>query len=255
MDFQQHTILPNVKRNTKTFIYNVSITFLEKPIKMKQNANNSSVRKCKLSKKRLSSVSKLPKQQNMEIRRIKLKERAALPPGIRQHAEAGIAQRLFSCALYQAAREIFCYASYGSEADTSRIIAESLRLGKRTAVPKVTGERRMEFYYISSMEELSHGYRGIPEPEGRAGTEAVPAKDALIILPGAAFDRMGNRLGYGGGFYDTYLASHPQAGRAAIAFSVQIAERIPSGPYDIRPDIIFTEKEMIQCIQDSREIP
>lgn len=51
MDFQQHTILPNVKRNTKTFIYNVSITFLEKPIKMKQNANNSSVRKCKLSKK------------------------------------------------------------------------------------------------------------------------------------------------------------------------------------------------------------
>ena len=126
-----------------------------------------------------------------EIRRIKLKERAALPPGIRQHAEAGIAQRLFSCALYQAAREIFCYASYGSEADTSRIIAESLRLGKRTAVPKVTGERRMEFYYISSMEELSPGYRGIPEPEGRAGTEAVPAKDALIILPGAAFDRMG----------------------------------------------------------------
>ena len=126
-----------------------------------------------------------------EIRRIKLKERAALPPGIRQHAEAGIAQRLFSCALYQAAREIFCYASYGSEADTSRIIAESLRLGKRTAVPKVTGERRMEFYYISSMEELSPGYRGIPEPEGRAGTEAVPAKDALIILPGAAFDRKG----------------------------------------------------------------
>ena len=112
-----------------------------------------------------------------EIRRIKLKERAALPPGIRQHAEAGIAQRLFSCALYQAAREIFCYASYGSEADTSRIIAESLRLGKRTAVPKVTGERRMEFYYISSMEELSPGYRGIPEPEGRAGTEAVPARD------------------------------------------------------------------------------
>ena len=52
-DFQQHTILPNIKRNTKTFIYNVSITFLEKPIKMKQNANNSSVRKCKLSKKKI----------------------------------------------------------------------------------------------------------------------------------------------------------------------------------------------------------
>ena len=188
-----------------------------------------------------------------EIRRKKLKERAALPPGIRQHAEAGIAQRLFSCALYQEAEEVFCYASYGSETDTSRIIEESLRLGKRTAVPKVTGERRMEFYYISSMEELSPGYRGIPEPEGRAGTEAVPAKDALIILPGAAFDRKGNRLGYGGGFYDTYLAAHPQAGRAAIAFALQIAEDIPSAPHDIRPDIIVTEKEMIQCIQDSRE--
>ena len=146
-----------------------------------------------------------------EIRRKKLKERAALPPGIRKHAEAGIAQRLFSCALYQEAEEIFCYASYGSEADTSRIIAESLRLGKRTAVPKVIGERRMEFYYISGMDELSPGYRGIPEPAGTAGTEALPGRDTLIILPGAVFDRTGNRLGYGGGFYDTYLAAHPQA--------------------------------------------
>ena len=188
-----------------------------------------------------------------EIRRKKLKERAALPPGIRQHAEAGIAQRLFSCALYQEAEEVFCYASYGSETDTSRIIEESLRLGKGTAVPKVSGERRMEFYYISSMDELVPGYRGIPEPEGREGTEALPGRDALIILPGAAFDRKGNRLGYGGGFYDTYLAAHPQAGRAAIAFALQIAEDIPSAPHDIRPDIIVTEKEMIQCIQGSRE--
>ena len=84
-------------------------------------------------------------------------------------------------------------------------------------------------------------------------TEALPGRDALIILPGAAFDRKGNRLGYGGGFYDTYLAAHPQAGRAAIAFALQIAEDIPSAPHDIRPDIIVTEKEMIQCIQDSRE--
>ena len=72
----------------------------------------------------------------------------------------------------------------------------------------------------------------------------------LAFLP---FDRTGNRLGYGGGFYDTYLAAHPQAGRAAIAFAMQIAEDIPSAPHDIRPDIIVTEKEMIQCIQDSRE--
>lgn len=188
-----------------------------------------------------------------EIRRKKLKERAALSPGERKHAEAGIAQLLFSCALYREAGEIFCYASYGSEADTSRIIEESLRLGKRVAVPKVTGERRMAFYYIGSMEELKPGYRGIPEPEGREGTEALPAEDTLILLPGAAFDRTGNRLGYGGGFYDTYLAEHPRAGRAAIAFSVQIAGKIPAGPYDIRTDLILTEKEMIQCIQDSRE--
>ena len=178
-----------------------------------------------------------------------------MPPGIRQHAEAGIAQRLFSCALYQEAEEVFCYASYGSETDTSRIIEESLRLGKRTAVPKVTGERRMEFYYISSMDELVPGYRGIPEPEGREGTEALPGRDALIILPGAAFDRKGNRLGYGGGFYDTYLAAHPQAGRAAIAFALQIAEDIPSAPHDIRRPPVSRREQAAPASDPRKNVP
>ena len=63
-----------------------------------------------------------------------------------------------------------------------------------------------------------------------------------MILPGAAFDRNRNRIGYGGGFYDRYLANHPGLETAAVCFEEQIVEQIPAGPYDIRPRIIVTDQ-------------
>ncbi len=193
-------------------------------------------------------------EQRKVIRKQKLALRAALSPEERQSAGQVMAGLLFSCPLWKEAEEIFSYVSFREEADTLQILRGALAQGKKAAVPKVEGKRRMSFYYIDSMEELNPGFMGIPEPSGAKERKAVPGEQTLFIMPGAAFDTTGARLGYGGGFYDTYLAEYPSVPRVALAYSVQLADRIPSESHDIRVGLIITEKGMIRCSQDFREI-
>lgn len=193
-------------------------------------------------------------EQRKAIRKQKLALRAALSPEERQSAGQVMAGLLFSCPVWKKAKEIFIYVSFREEADTLLILQTALAQGKKAAVPKVEGKRRMSFYYIDSTEELTPGYMGIPEPTGEKERKAIPGEYSLFIMPGAAFDATGARLGYGGGFYDTYLAEYPSVPRAALAYSVQIAEKIPSEAHDILVGLIITEKGMIRCSQDFREI-
>ncbi|HJB94805.1 MAG TPA: 5-formyltetrahydrofolate cyclo-ligase [Candidatus Mediterraneibacter intestinigallinarum] len=189
-----------------------------------------------------------------EIREKYRKIRAQIPSETRKHADNQIAERLFNRPEYRDARIIYCYMSFKDEADTASIIDESLRLGKQVALPRVSGKRKMEFFFISGQKDLVTGFMGIKEPAGYCLEASAPSEDALVLLPGLAFDRSGARLGYGGGFYDTYLAKHAGCKKAALAYSAQIAPEIPTEPVDVKTDMIITEKELIICSQDFREI-
>lgn len=194
------------------------------------------------------------KQTKKEIREQYRRIREALPPEMRKSADEMIAKRLFDCAFYQNARFIYCYASLNDEAGTNMIIEEALRNGKRVALPRVRGKRRMEFCFIKSPADLKPGFMGIKEPGPWCPKAPAPFKDSLVLMPGIAFDRNGTRAGYGGGYYDTYLEGHAECIKAALAYSVQIAPEIPAAPADIKVDMIVTEKELIICSQDFREI-
>lgn len=194
------------------------------------------------------------KQTKKEIREQYRRIREALPPEMRKSADEMIAKRLFDCAFYQNARFIYCYASLKDEAGTNMIIEEALRNGKRVALPRVRGKRRMEFCFIKSPADLKPGFMGIKEPGPWCPKAPAPFKDSLVLMPGIAFDRNGTRAGYGGGYYDTYLEGHAECIKAALAYSVQIAPEIPAAPADIKVDMIVTEKELIICSQDFREI-
>ena len=189
-----------------------------------------------------------------EIREKYRKIRAQIPSETRKHADSQIAERLFNRPEYRDARIIYCYMSFKDEADTASIIDESLRLGKQVALLRVSGKRKMEFFFISGQKDLVTGFMGIKEPAGYCLEASAPSEDALVLLPGLAFDRSGARLGYGGGFYDTYLAKHAGCKKAALAYSAQIAPEIPTEPVDVKTDMIITEKELIICSQDFREI-
>ena len=185
-----------------------------------------------------------------EIRKRVLKLRASVGAKERSAAEQKIRERLFEASFYREAESLYCYVSFRDEADTSGIIENSLRMGKKVAVPRVAGKREMEFYFISGMNDLHPGAWDIPEPGEECAMAPRPDEHTLVLLPGVAFDRTGNRIGYGGGYYDAYLAGNTKCRKAATAFSLQCMEKIPSEEHDVRTEFIITEKELIRCLQD-----
>lgn len=153
-----------------------------------------------------------------------------------------ITEHLTTLPEFQAASQILVYADYNHEVMTGFLIEEAWKVGKEVAVPKVDG-KNMIFYKLTDFAQLEPGYFGIPEP---VCGEIVEWENALMIMPGVAFDKANHRVGYGGGFYDRYLEKHPKVKRIAIAFEFQILSEVPTEPTDISPEIIVTEK---QCIR------
>lgn len=192
--------------------------------------------------------------QKKEIREKYRCIRKEISPEVRKAADMQIAGRLFGEPVFQNAAFIYCYASFEDEADTHRIIEESLRQGKRVALPRVRGRRRMEFCFIKSPADLRPGFLGIKEPGPWCPKAPAPHSETLVLVPGIAFDRNGGRIGYGGGYYDIYLSGHTRCVKAALSYSAQIAAEIPCEPEDVNMDMIITEKELILCQQDCREI-
>lgn len=174
-----------------------------------------------------------------EIRSKILKMRNALTEEERKRAAFLLTERILGHQWYYLSDTILCYADYGSEISTKEILCEALSAGKKVYLPKVEGES-MTFYRIGALSELVKGYKGIPEPEG--DTECFPggemrADKTLLLMPGVAFDRYRNRIGYGKGFYDRFLAEFPELCLRSIAvgYQCQLLEELQSEETDIRP--------------------
>jgi 5-formyltetrahydrofolate cyclo-ligase len=142
---------------------------------------------------------------------------------------------------YRNAERIMAYADYNHEVITRYIIEQAWKDGKEVAVPKVFG-KDMVFYRLTDFSQLESGYFGIPEP--KEDGETVSWEEAMMVMPGVAFDINCNRVGYGGGFYDRFLEKHPYITRVAVAFEFQMMSEVPVEPTDISPEIIVTEKEI-----------
>lgn len=143
--------------------------------------------------------------------------------------------------IFLKSENILTYVSYNQEVKTLPFIKHCLLLGKNVFVPKVYG-MEMHFHKILDLSELKPGKYGILEPDN--GHICVP-DTGLMVMPGLAFDKEHNRVGYGGGFYDRYLAAHPDFFKAAAAFSFQITDGIETDDYDLKPDIIITEQGIL----------
>lgn len=141
---------------------------------------------------------------------------------------------------FQKAKRILAYADYNHEARTCYLIEKAWREGKEVALPKCMG-KDLIFRKFSDFSQLKKGILGIPEPENG---EEVHWEDALMLMPGVAFDEANHRIGYGGGYYDRYLAAHPKLLRIAIAFEFQRVKEVPVQPTDIQPHMLVTEKRV-----------
>lgn len=173
------------------------------------------------------------------IRREMLSRRDALTAEQRRRAACLITERLLGHQWFYLAQSLLCYVSYGSELSTWELIQEALRLGKQVYVPRVEDRLHMDFHQINSMHELQPGFHGIMEPPQTACIyTGEQTKRTLMLMPGVAFDSYGGRLGYGGGYYDRYLAGHPelQTYTIGIGHCCQLAEEpLPMENTDCKP--------------------
>ena len=137
---------------------------------------------------------------------------------------------------YKAAKTIYGYLPYNQEVRTVPMLEQALRDGKRVAVPKVYGDE-MKFLYLDDLTKVSKGYAGIPEPI--ADEPVADDKTALVLMPGLAFDPAGHRIGYGGGFYDKFLAAEPNHPTLALCYEFQMLPELHTEEHDIPVDTVL----------------
>ncbi len=149
------------------------------------------------------------------------------------------------------ATSVMCFVSFGSEVDTAPLVRWCLEQGKRVALPRIVGRRHMEAFWVTDpAADLESGSYGIREP--RSGLpQASPEAIDLIVVPGSAFDRSGDRMGYGGGFYDTFLPRlRPGTPRVAVAFDLQLVDDVPEEGHDLSVDVLVTERGVLRCVRE-----
>ena len=168
-------------------------------------------------------------------REIRDQKRAMTEADILRRSEA-LGKRFRQLDLYQNAQTIYGYLPYNQEVRTVPMLEQALRDGKKVAVPKVYGDT-MRFIYLTDLTAVAKGYAGIPEP--MADEPVARDETALVLMPGLAFDPQGHRMGYGGGFYDKFLAQEPNHPTVALCYDFQMLPHLETESHDIPVDRVL----------------
>lgn len=201
----------------------------------------------KLERKEIESREKAAKKA---IRKQMKEYRDALAPKEREEAGERIAGEFLRLPEVQRCQTVFAYLSCGAEVPTHALVSRLFEMGRRVAVPKVTGMGRMDFYEIHSLAECVPGTYGILEPE--TGTPLYPEPETpgrpgdVMILPGLAFTADGGRLGYGGGYYDRYLEKYPDIFLVAFAYGFSLLPELAAEWHDKKADVLLTPGQVIR---------
>lgn len=190
-----------------------------------------------------------------EIRKELLHKRDELSKENWNAFSKAIEKTILKSKLFKECDKLFVYSDFHSEVGTVSLIEEALILGKQVYVPKVIDnlyESRMDFFRIDSSYELVRGYMGIMEP--LASTDRVfnydnnKDQNLLMLVPGIAFDHNGNRLGYGKGYYDTYLKDKENILTIGLSFSLQVMDSLPVNSHDKQLAYVVTENTTLEEI-------
>lgn len=184
--------------------------------------------------------------------RKELKERRDNIPEADRAAESEtIIKTLMSTEMYQNARFILTYVSFGSEVDTKQLITQAIKDQKNVYVPRIMESlqgRRMEFFKCENLADLGRNYMGILEPELNYA-QVFPydihmsldrAEECLVIVPGLGFDQHLGRIGYGGGYYDRFLTKCRKRFAIGIAYKEQMLDEVPMSENDSPVDLVLT---------------
>lgn len=184
-----------------------------------------------------------------ELRRQILAARDRLSAAEIEEKSAAITERLFQLEVFRDCRAVMFYASFRSEVQTREAMARCLNRGISLVLPlSLPASRELQPRVVNDLAlDLRSGYCGIAEPDPDLTRVLAPAAIEAVIVPGSVFDSRGGRLGYGGGFYDRFLAREaPQALRIGLAFALQLVPgELPLAEHDQRLDYLVTEEQAL----------
>ncbi|MEA4901818.1 5-formyltetrahydrofolate cyclo-ligase [Desulfitobacterium sp.] len=181
------------------------------------------------------------------VRETALNLRASLTREEREVKSQKILSIVKGLSKFKAAKTIMSFLNFRDEVDTTLLAVSILESGKRLILPRCASHGILIPAEIHDLnEDIEPGKWGIREPKGEKLNPVNPEEIEMIIIPGAAFDRQGNRLGYGGGYYDRFLNRlRPETPKIALAFSCQILPEIPLEPFDFKMDALVTEEGIL----------
>lgn len=168
--------------------------------------------------------------------------RKSIPREEKAELDRKICENFFASDIYKNAETILTFISFGDEPDTREILKRAWQDKKITAVPRCMPESRMAFYIINDMNDCTEGAYGIPEPSGKCSEADLAEGNIICLVPGLAFDRKGGRLGYGGGYYDRFLSSHPNIKTFGYCMEMFVTEEVPMEDTDVKLRGLITDK-------------
>ncbi|MCR5301714.1 MAG: 5-formyltetrahydrofolate cyclo-ligase [Lachnospiraceae bacterium] len=178
------------------------------------------------------------------VRKEMLAKRRALDESDRAKRSAKICESFLNSGEYAKASSILLYKAYNNEVDTDMIFKKAVADGKTVAYPisRITdGEPELTFYVITDHDQLTKGYKGIPEPDPQKAGGVVCGSADVCITPMVAFSKSCQRIGYGKAFYDRYIRLNTPKSVIGVAYDIQMADGWASEESDRAVDMVITD--------------
>lgn len=184
------------------------------------------------------------RKRALELRKALLKEEVIEKSKI-------ITNKIITLEEFLESRNIMAYMDFSNEVSTKFLIEKCFEMGKKVFLPKVaykSKRRYLEVYEVTDIKnQLSKGTYGILEPNGNFTGKVDEKIIDMVVVPGVAFDEKRNRIGFGAGYYDSFLKNtKKECHKVGIAFEIQICPYIPAEEHDVPLDMIVTEKRVIK---------
>ena len=165
----------------------------------------------------------------------------------KKECDYSICEKLCSLELYKKSEIVLIYVSLDDEVETDLIIKNALKDKKKVAVPFCTDNMgNMDFYLIDSLYDLKIGSFNVREPDINSCKKLCSFENSIIIVPALCFDKSGNRLGFGKGYYDRFLAKHSFIS-VGLCYDELLVEYVPTDEHDKQVDYIITQSTVIKC--------
>ena len=190
----------------------------------------------------------MPPKNKQELRSKFLRIRRAAAPAQREIWNRRIAELFAGWPIYQQCRSVMFYVATADETATAGLIEDALHRGKKVYAPLLGAQYgEMVAAAIKRPQDLVAGKYGLKMPPPDSATLAAGESIDLIVVPGVAFDRIGNRLGMGAGYYDRFFSRTRHAVRLGLAWDCQVVAEAPYEPHDIRMHYLLTDAGLIIC--------